>query len=218
MSTIDIPIATRSVLELFSSGIERRQLHARWEDGTVIALPVERWLGLPDGADQLALARARGPVLDIGCGPGRHLLALAQRGVPALGLDVSAAAVRLARGRGARVLRQSVFQPVPRAGTWSTALLLDGNIGIGGAPDALLARLRQLLRPDGEVLVELAPPGVGVTRERLRLELDGELSQPFDWAYVGVDAIVAIAFATGFTVAEQWRCERRRFARLAASA
>ncbi len=52
-----------------------------------------------------------------------------------------------------------MFARIPGSGTWGSALLLDGNIGIGGAPDALLVRLRQLLCAGGEVLVELAPAG-----------------------------------------------------------
>ena len=35
-----------------------------------------------------------GPVLDIGCGPGRHVFALAERGIPVLGIDITAAHAR----------------------------------------------------------------------------------------------------------------------------
>src|SRR5215216_5046549 len=66
-----------------------------------------------------------------------------------LGLDLSPVAVRLARARGAEAIMRSVFADVPRDGTWRTALLLDGNIGIGGAPEALLARARALVAPGG---------------------------------------------------------------------
>ena len=38
-------------------------------------------------------------------------------------------------------------------------LLADGNIGIGGDPGRLLDRCRDLLGPDGDVIVELEPPG-----------------------------------------------------------
>jgi hypothetical protein len=100
--------------------------------------------------------------------------------------------------------------------TWGSALLLDGNIGIGGAPEALLARLHDLLRPGGEVLVELAPPGVAATSEQIQLEYAGRRSSPFAWAYVGIDAIAAPARAAGFSVAERWDDERRWFARLVA--
>lgn len=47
----------------------------------------------------------------------------------------------------------------PAKGGWGHVLLADGNIGIGGDPAALLRRTVSLLRPDGTVLVELAPAG-----------------------------------------------------------
>ena len=158
-----------------------------------------------------------GRVLDVGCGPGRHVLALARRGHLALGVDIAPAAVRLARRRGAPVIEASVFARIPGTGTWGSALLLDGTIGIGGAPGALLGRLRQLLRPGGEVLVELAPAGVGETREQIRLEVGAHHSRSFAWAYVGAGAIDAVALAAGFSVAERWQDERRWFARLVAA-
>lgn len=192
------------------------RLRARRPDGTALRLALDRWLG-PLTSDAAVLDRATAPVLDVGCGPGRHVLALARRGRLALGVDVAPAAVRVARMRGAAAIEGSVFDGVPGAGTWGSALLLDGNIGIGGAPEALLARLGELLRPGGEVLVELAPPGVAVTSERIRLELGGLHSRPFAWAYVGADAIAAPARAAGFAVAESWRDERRWFARLVAA-
>jgi SAM-dependent methyltransferase len=166
-------------------------LAARRPDGSVVTFPLDRWLGPLTAADEAVLDRAQAPVLDVGCGPGRHVLALARRGRLALGVDIAPAAVRVARLRGAIAIEGSVFARIPGAGTWGSALLLDGNIGIGGAPEVLLARLRDLLRPGGEVLVELAPPGVGATSEQLRLEYAGRCSSPFAWAYVGSDAIDA---------------------------
>jgi SAM-dependent methyltransferase len=209
---------TSSAVDVYALALasEKPRLHARRPDGSVIPLALERWLGPLTAADEEALDRARAPVLDVGCGPGRHVLALARRGQLALGVDIAPAAVRVAVQRGAPAIEASVFERIPGAGTWGSALLLDGNIGIGGAPAALLARLRQLLRADGEVLVELAPPGIGAASERIRLELDGQVSRTFPWAYVGVDAIVEPARAAGFHVAETWESERRWFARLTA--
>ena len=63
--------------------------------------------------DAALLGRCAGPTLDVGCGPGRLTGALTGAGRPALGIDVSAAAVRLARRRGAIALRRDVFDPVP---------------------------------------------------------------------------------------------------------
>ncbi len=59
-----------------------------------------------------------------------------------------------------------MFAPLPGEGRWGTALLADGNIGIGGDPVALLRRLREVLDPRGRIVVELAAPG---TEPQLRL-------------------------------------------------
>ena len=86
-------------------------------------------------------------MLDLGCGPGRHLAALRRRGKRGLGVDLSPVAVEFARGRGADAIIGSLWATVPGAGTYRTILLLDGNIGIGGAPVALLKRAGELLAP-----------------------------------------------------------------------
>jgi SAM-dependent methyltransferase len=184
----------------------------RDEDGGVQPLPLDVWLGPAGDVDERVLDRARGPVLDVGCGPGRHVHALARRGVLALGIDISPTAVALARRRGATVLEASIFDRVPGAGRWRTALLLDGNVGIGGCPGALLTRLSLLLARGGTVLVELDPPGVPASRERVRLEIGGRRSGWFAWARVGDDGIEDVAARAGLRVAERWSQEQRWFA------
>src|SRR5207253_2151277 len=106
----------------------------RADDGTSSALALGRWLGTPPLEEQRLLSRVESPVLDVGCGPGRHTLALAQRGVVVLGVDVAPSAVAVARERAVAVLERSVFDRLPGERRWATALLLDGNVGIGGSP------------------------------------------------------------------------------------
>ena len=154
-------------------------------------------------------------MLDVGCGPGRHVLALARRGVLAVGVDVTPAVVHYARARGARVLLGSVFAPVPGAGHWRTALLLDGNIGIGGRPEALLCRLRSLLQPTGRVLCELDAPGSPTTSELVALEDAARTrSAWFAWARVSVDGIESVARRASMGVEDVWHQHGRWFAQL----
>jgi SAM-dependent methyltransferase len=203
-------------LDVFARGLAPAgaALGIRLADGSWQALPVARWLGEPTPAEQAVLARARGPVLDVGCGPGRHVRALARRGVLAVGLDISPAAVRIARRRGAAVLAGSVFDSVPGAGRWATVLLLDGNLGIGGDPEALLRRVAELLAGDGRVLVELDPPGTPAGRVRARLEAGGTVSRWFGWARLPPDALGPVAARAGLRCRETWRAERRWFGHL----
>ena len=117
-----------------------------------------------------------GPVLDIGCGVGRHLVALQRRGVGATGVEISSRAAQIARARGGEVIEGSIFE-VPERASWGTALLLDGNIGIGGDPERLLTRVAGLLCPGGGALVELDPPRSQTRRLRLRLEGPHEIER-----------------------------------------
>jgi hypothetical protein len=107
-----------------------------------------------------------------------------------------------ALARGARVVRGSVFAHVD--GPFATLLLLDGNVGIGGDPVALLRRSRELLEPGGVVLAEVGEPMVGSRRLALRLRLALQVSHPFAWAVVGASDVEGLARATGFAVVDRW--------------
>ena len=202
-------------LELYADALEGdRTLVARDVRGRAQRLPVERWLAPASAADERLLDRTDGPVLDVGCGPGRHVHALVRRGVLALGVDVSPSAVRIARARGAVAVEGSIFDRVPGAGLWRSALLLDGNVGIGGHPAALLSRVGALLAPGGCALVELGPPGGGLRTTRVRLERGTVVGGWFDWATVAADAVDVPAHGAGFHVDDTWCDDGRWFARL----
>lgn len=111
-------------------------------------------------------------------------------------------------------MQRSVFERVPGTGRWGTALLLDGNIGIGGDPETLLRRVRVILAEDGIVLVELAPPGSGSSVRRVRLEIAGEPGPIFRWSQLPIEALESVADAAGFVVGRSWCSEARWFARL----
>lgn len=202
-------------LELYADALEGDgSLVARDVRGRTQRLPVERWLAPASPADERVLDRTEGPVLDVGCGPGRHVHALVRRGVLALGVDVSPSAVRLARARGAVAVEGSIFDRVPGAGLWRSALLLDGNVGIGGEPAALLSRVGALLAPGGCALVELGTPGGGLRTTRVRLERGEAVGNWFAWATVAADAVEGPARDAGFHVDATWCDDGRWFARL----
>jgi SAM-dependent methyltransferase len=186
----------------------------RLADGRLEPLHVQRWVAPADAVDEQILADVEAPVLDLGCGPGRHLAALRAAGKRGLGVDLSPVAVRLARGRGAEVINGSLWSQVPRAGTWKTILLLDGNIGIGGAPVLLLRRSGALLAAGGAIVVEVDPPGAPTHRVRVRLEAPGVVSEWFRWARVGVDGVAGVAARAGFEIGETHTLAGRTFVTL----
>lgn len=184
----------------------------RLPDGSVLSLDVERWAGPLTAADRSLLDRARGPVLDVGCGPGRLTAALHADGVAVLGVDVLTEVPVLARAAGAPVHVADVLGPLPGEGRWRAVLLADGNVGIGGDPVRLLRRLRRLLTADGVVLAELHPGGG--CRGEVRLECLGAASAWFPWALVGPGDVADVAAAAGLDVVERWTAQGRPFVAL----
>jgi SAM-dependent methyltransferase len=184
------------------------------EDGRKERLPVDQWQqGRP--GDHALLDRCDGPTLDIGSGPGRLTVALAERGLPALGIDVTPYAVEMTRNAGGLALLRDVFDRIPGAGRWETVLLADGNIGIGGDPRVLLCRVAALIGPAGRAIVEL---GDSTHTEWIRLRDERQASDWFRWAHVGTDTIGEYAGAAGLSVAGTWTAAARWFAELTPTA
>ncbi|MYU07041.1 methyltransferase domain-containing protein [Streptomyces sp. SID8366] len=216
----------------------RGPLFLRRADGWLLPLEVERWCGRADLVDLAVLDRCEGSVLDVGCGPGRLVAELAARGRTVLGIDVSDAAVAHTTGLGGPVLRRSVFEVLPGEGRWDTVLLMDGNIGIGGDPAALLGRVAALLRPGGLLIAETAPVDID---ERAQVEVvdvttglgdmtagpddmtagpdgmtagPGTRGTPFPWARLGTPALLRHARVAGLRRVAQWGAGGRCFAAL----
>lgn len=182
--------------------------------GRVIELPVERWWAHPSPEEAPVLDLALSATLDVGCGPGRHVIDLLGRGVAAVGIDNARGAVEAARRRGAEVLQRSIFDRIPNEGRWGTTLLMDGNVGIGGDPDRLLRRCRRLLREGGRALVELSAPGERTGSLKVRAAWANARTDWFPWACVSADHVEPIADACGFDTVQVWGSSGRWFARL----
>ena len=187
----------------------------RDEDGHTVVLDLPRWIEPAHGADEVLRDRCTGPTLDLGCGPGRLTRALVARGLECLGVDVAPVAVALARHGGTPVLHASAFDAVLDDTRWSTVLLADGNIGIGGDPVALLRRCRELLTDSGHVLVELDPPTHSTRTVKVRIESSsGRTSSWFPWAHVSARDVADVTGPAGLSATEVWHAAGRWFARL----
>ena len=190
-------------------------LTIRDDTGDDQVLDAAGWCRVRLAGDIGLLRPCTGPTLDIGCGPGRLAGALRRDGHPALGIDISATAVRLARRQGAAALRRDVFDHLPGIGRWRTVLLADGNIGIAGNPVRLLRRCGALLADDGRIHVEVDPPGSRTWAGHASLRLDpGVSSAPFRWASVAVDDLAALAETAALRTVTTWTEAGRWFASL----
>lgn len=190
-------------------------LFLRRADGWLLLLELERWCAAADAADLEVLRRCEGAVLDVGCGPGRLVAALGARGRRVLGIDVSEAAVARTVALGGQALRRSVFESLPGEGRWGTALLIDGNVGIGGDPQALLDRMSQLLAPGGLLIAETVTDPDIDERVQVRVtDARGATGNPFPWARLGSPALLRHAARTDWAPVDQWTAGGRSFVSL----
>lgn len=191
---------------LFDAALAGRCQRLVRADGVVLPLATQRWHDDADDDDGWMLRRCLGPTLDLGCGPGRLVVALADLGVPVLGVDVSVQAVQRCLERGAAVLHRDAFERLPGEGRWSHVVLADGNIGIGGDPVFLLQRCRDLLDEGGSVIVELEP-GADLWQGAAHLqdteERRGAPGPWFPWAVLGPDAVERVAADAGLAVVDR---------------
>lgn len=124
----------------------------------------------------------RGPVLDIGCGFGRHSVALADRGLEVVGIDPSAtmiaAAQRRAAERGIEVdfVVQSAHE-VDQEDRFATAICLFTSFGqrnpfsttpTGASTRGLLAAMKRSMKDGAPLVIEV--PELARSRELLARE------------------------------------------------
>lgn len=196
--------------ELLYLSDTRARFHAR------VTMDVARWNADADDADLTLLSRVTGPVLDIGCGPGRMVRAAMALGMHAVGIDVSTAALEIASGLGGSFVKGSVFDRVPGEGMWQTTLLVDGNVGIGGDIPNLLARCRDLLAASGEIVVELNPDANHEQHFFAEVvDSRGNRSDSFPWAEIGLARLSLMLGGLGLELVQSWEIDGRAFCRLA---
>lgn len=203
MTAIDPTVTHASFTHVFGRALRGLPCVVAGPHETPQEIPTKLWTGDPDHVDEALMALCHGATLDIGCGPGRLSAALAENGQDCLGIDLVGEAVEQAIARGASAERRSVFDPVPGEGTWQTALLADGNIGIGGDPTVLLRRAREVVRPDGRIVVEVESGDLPLWVGWATLHCEGVSSRPFRWARMGASALTQIAAEVGLVVAER---------------
>jgi SAM-dependent methyltransferase len=107
--------------------------------------------------DRWVCDRARGRVLDIGSGAGRHALYLQEQGHEVVALDVSPLASEVCRRRGVREIFTGTVLDLARAADerFDAFILMGNNLGLLESAEhapTLLAALAELSQPDAIVL------------------------------------------------------------------
>ena len=107
--------------------------------------------------EQRALNEARGKVLDVGAGAGCHALALQKRGLDVTAVDISPLSCETMKERGvANVECVNIFNQRFQE-RFDTLLLLMNGTGIAGKLSRLpqlLSRLKQLMNPGAQILID----------------------------------------------------------------
>jgi SAM-dependent methyltransferase len=98
--------------------------------------------------ERRAIAHAKGRILDIGCGAGRHSLYLQSKGFDVTAIDVSPGAVKVCKLRGVKkALVRSVAQLDKfRPASFETILMFGNNFGLFGSAGGVQTILRKMYR------------------------------------------------------------------------
>lgn len=157
--------------------------------------------------EQRALNEARGKVLDVGAGAGCHALALQERGLDVTAVDISPLSCETMKERGvANVECVNIFNQRFQE-RFDTLLLLMNGTGIAGKLSRLpqlLSRLKQLMNPGAQILIDSSDLRYVYEDENgvLDVDLDGAYygevdyqmtyrnikGKSFDWLYA--DSVV----------------------------
>lgn len=224
------PLA-RALLDHHRDGRPRR-VKALRADGVEFEIETEEYFTLEGELaplDRLALEHARGRVLDVGAGTGRHALALQAKGCEVVAIDVSPTCVALCRERGVADVRElDVMRLAARGGAagagsaeaasdlgrFDTIFFGMQTLGVAGGVQPLrqlLIGLRAVLRPGGAVIADssaLREPWEGDESDRspsrgeivLATRYRGLRGEPFPWLYVAEEDLADIADAAGFAL------------------
>ena len=123
-------------------------------------------------SEREAIDRARGRVLDVGCGAGRHSLYLQSKGFDVVGIDNSPGAIKVCKLRG---LKKALVRPIGeigkfRARSFDTILMLGNNFGLFGSAEnarKLLAEMARITAPGAQIIAGTLDPYQTAKKEHL---------------------------------------------------
>ncbi len=124
-------------------------------------------------AEQRAIKLAKGRVLDIGAGAGRHSLYLQRHGSDVISIDNSLGAIRVCRLRGLKKARVIPIEMIGRfkPNSFDTIVMFGNNFGLFGSSAKARRILKEMYRitsPRGRIIVQSRDPYK--TKDRNHLE------------------------------------------------
>lgn len=198
-------------------------------DGLIVPSGSAQWLNGEQEwppAVREALARARGPVLDVGAGSGRHGAFLARRSMHVTALDTSALALDICRDAG---VQETVCGDVTELEhrvrgrePFRTVLFLGNNVGLLGSVSRgtdILRQVHAITSADALIIAEGRRPVAGTAenhayaeRNLARGRLPGELvmrlrygttaTDWFPYLFCGPEELERIASGAGWDLCD----------------
>jgi SAM-dependent methyltransferase len=218
------------------NGIESPEIVERDDNYITSGLPIKRYLDNYSAwplVVRRALRYARGRVLDVGCGAGRHSLYLQGKGLEVVGLDISPMAIEVCKLRG---LKNTVTLPITRVsrklGQFDTILMLENNFGLFENPDRakhLLNKFYTITSHRGRIIAQSSDPyntsspddleyhhlnrarGRLAGQIRMRLRYKRLVSAWFDYLMVSQEEMLGIAKGTGWNITKFLQVDSRNY-------
>ena len=200
-----------------------------WErnDGYIsVALPKTYFSEYEDWAlhQKQAMEFAKGRVLDIGCGAGRHSLYLQKKGFDVLGIDNSPLAVKVCRLRGLKKTKvMSIEEANFKPSSFDSIIMMGNNFSLFGSlkkARRLLKKLHSMTSENALIIAETRNPyktdnpayleyyesnkkrGRMSGQLRGRVRFERYIGKWFDWLSVSKEEMVEILNETSWKVKE----------------
>ena len=167
--------------------------------------------------ERKALDLAKGKILDVGAGAGCHALALQKQNKDVTAIDISPLSCEAMLQCGINKVQCVNLFDEGFKGEFDTILLLMNGTGIAGKIcnlPKLFKRLKELLTPNGQILIDSSDLKYIYENEDGSFDIDlnanyyGEVDyqmvykditgEPFDWLYVDFPLLSTIAESKGF--------------------
>ncbi len=182
-------------------------------------LEYEQW----SSTEKQAVAFAKGRVLDIGCGAGRHSLYLQRKGFDVTAIDNSPGAVEVCQLRG---LKNAIVRPIAKVdefapNSFDTILMLGNNFGLFGDSNnakLLLEKLSRVTSPEALIIAGTRNPyqtdstdhleyhelnrqrGRMPGQIRMRVRYRRAVGEWFDYLFVSPEEMEAIVAKTAWKI------------------